>query len=70
MRAVAESVTDQRIETEEGIRVISDDGWSLVLPHVALPLVRVFAEGDDAETAERLASHFAAIVEHAVASSR
>jgi mannose-1-phosphate guanylyltransferase/phosphomannomutase len=65
MRAMAEAVSGLEVEMTEGIRVAVDGGWALVLPHPSEPYVRVFAEGDDDESARELLSRYTSVVEEA-----
>jgi mannose-1-phosphate guanylyltransferase / phosphomannomutase len=54
MRGVGEAFAGLPVEMTDGIRAEMDDGWVLVLPHPTEPVVTLFAEGPDAESADRL----------------
>ena len=45
MRAVTEAAVGLRVDLTEGVRVIDDDGWALVLPDSTEPIVNVWGEG-------------------------
>ena len=57
------------VEMTEGIRVTRADGWALVLPDPSEPIVQVYAEGDDAESARALLTEYTGVVEEAIADS-
>jgi mannose-1-phosphate guanylyltransferase/phosphomannomutase len=67
MRAMSEAVVGMDVEMTEGIRVHRDDGWALVLPDPSEPLVQVFAEGSDGESARALLAQYTGVVETAIA---
>lgn len=67
MRAMAEAVTGMEVEMTDGIRVVRGEGWALVLPDPSEPIVQVFAEGDDAESARALLTEYTNVVEQAIA---
>jgi mannose-1-phosphate guanylyltransferase/phosphomannomutase len=50
----------------EGVRIEADDGWAHVLPHATEALVHVFAEGEDAASADALLERYVAQVERAI----
>jgi mannose-1-phosphate guanylyltransferase/phosphomannomutase len=62
MRAVAEASSGMEVEMTEGIRVEQDGGWALTLPDAMDPVVYVYAEADDDETASRLLDRYVGIV--------
>jgi phosphoglucosamine mutase len=67
MRGVEDRVFDRydSVETLDGVRVSTDDGWFLVRASGTQPLVRVTAEARDAERAERLLGEARELVESA-----
>jgi mannose-1-phosphate guanylyltransferase/phosphomannomutase len=69
MRAMSEATAGLETEMTDGIRVARERGWALVLPDPSEPLVHVFAEGDDADSAHALLSEYTHMVEEAVGSS-
>jgi phosphoglucosamine mutase len=56
MERVAEGVRDdfERVDTIDGVRVETDDGWFLVRASGTQPLVRVTAEANTEAAADRL----------------
>ncbi len=66
MRTVTEAAVGLEPNLTEGVRVTSDDGWALVLPHSSEPLVSVSAEGTSKESTERLMAYWTALVEDSV----
>lgn len=67
MRAVTEAATPLNADFTEGVRVLLDDGWVLVLPHASEPLVSIYAEGGNAESADAAAAEWKSIVVRAIA---
>jgi mannose-1-phosphate guanylyltransferase / phosphomannomutase len=68
MRTVVEAATDQNLEldTTDGVRVIEQGrGWALVLPDPSDAVTHLWAEGDDADSAQELLDDWAAVVERA-----
>ncbi len=66
MREMAESVSGLEVEMTEGIRVERGQGWALMLPDPADPIVHVFAEGADAASARALLDEYTEVVERAI----
>jgi mannose-1-phosphate guanylyltransferase/phosphomannomutase len=69
MRAVTEAAAPLKANFTEGVRVTLDGGWVLVLPHASEPLVSVYAEGPDAESADAAAAEWKSIVVRAIAAA-
>ncbi len=66
MRQMAELGQHREVELVEGVRVVEDGGWVLVLPHASEPLVDVYAEGEDADVADEIVERYGALVEAAI----
>ncbi len=60
MRGVIEALAGHELETIDGVKVRCDDGWVLVVPDPAAPVLQVWAEGVDDAAAEHLAATQAA----------
>jgi mannose-1-phosphate guanylyltransferase/phosphomannomutase len=58
MRTLMEQLSDEGAELVliDGIKVVSDQGWALVVPDPADPVTHVWAEGADLESSEALVS--------------
>jgi mannose-1-phosphate guanylyltransferase/phosphomannomutase len=66
MRTVVEAAGARKIDTTDGVRVIEPGrGWILVLPDPLEAVTHLWAEGDDADTAQALLDEWAAVVEQA-----
>jgi mannose-1-phosphate guanylyltransferase / phosphomannomutase len=66
MRTVVEAAGERDIDTTDGVRVIEPDrGWILVLPDPSEAVTHLWAEGEDADTAQALLDEWAAVVERA-----
>jgi mannose-1-phosphate guanylyltransferase/phosphomannomutase len=66
MRTVVEAAGTREVDTTDGVRVVEPDrGWVLVLPDPADAVTHLWAEGDDADTAQTLLDEWAAVVEAA-----
>ena len=51
----------------EGVKIPDEHGWALVLPHATEAQVNVYAEGDDAESADALLKRYVEAVRDAIA---
>ncbi len=67
MRAVSEASAGLKVDLAEGVRVVDDDGWALVLPDSSEPIVNVWAEGPSYEAAWARVSEWQHVVEGAIA---
>ncbi|HEX6524287.1 MAG TPA: mannose-1-phosphate guanyltransferase [Streptosporangiaceae bacterium] len=66
MRTVVEAAGDTELDTTDGVRVIERDrGWVLILPDPSDAVTHLWAEGNDADTAQLLLDEWAAVVEQA-----
>ena len=65
MRHVASVEVPGRLVLLDGVKVIEDDGWALVIPLPDEPACRVWAEGPSRERAEEIAARYVALVEEA-----
>jgi mannose-1-phosphate guanylyltransferase/phosphomannomutase len=66
MRTVVEAAGELEIDTTDGVRVIDRGrGWVLVLPDPADAVTHLWAEGNDADSAQLLLDEWAAVVERA-----
>ena len=67
MRRVASSVIPGRLLLLDGVKVIQEDRWALVIPHPDEPLSLVWAEAPTPEESDELAQKFVSLVEEVVA---
>ena len=60
MRTLMEQLTDEGAELVlvDGIKVVSDQGWALVVPDPADPVTHVWAEGSDLASSEALVATY------------
>ena len=66
MRTVVEAADSRPVDTTDGVRIIdSERGWVLVLPDPADAVTHLWAEGNDADTAQLLLDEWATVVEQA-----
>ena len=61
MRTLMEQLTDEGADLVlvDGIKVVSDEGWALVVPDPADPVTHVWAEGADLPASEALVAIYA-----------
>jgi mannose-1-phosphate guanylyltransferase/phosphomannomutase len=59
MRRVVEAVKDHELVLVDGVKILHDDGWALILPDPDEPVTHVWAEGSDDVEARRLAQDYA-----------
>jgi mannose-1-phosphate guanylyltransferase/phosphomannomutase len=62
MRTVVEQAKDRETVLVDGVKVIRDDGWALVLPDPEEPVTHVWAEGPSATAARSLAQEYAGAI--------
>jgi len=55
MRKVVEAVDDHEMLLVDGVKILMDDGWALILPDPDEPVTHVWAEGPSDADARRLA---------------
>lgn len=67
MRHVSALSRTHEVELLEGVRIIGEAGWALVLPHPVASVVEVYAEGDDAAAADEIVARYAKLVRDVVA---
>jgi mannose-1-phosphate guanylyltransferase/phosphomannomutase len=66
MRTVVEAADDRTVDTTDGVRIIDPErGWALILPDPADAVTHLWAEGNDADSAQVLLDEWAAVVERA-----
>jgi mannose-1-phosphate guanylyltransferase / phosphomannomutase len=63
MRAVAEAASGLQVETTDGLRIVEDDRWTLVLPDPAAATTHLWAEAPNPGAAAGLLERWAAVVE-------
>jgi mannose-1-phosphate guanylyltransferase / phosphomannomutase len=59
MRLLMEDTKGETVELLDGIKVFSDEGWTLILPDSDGPLFQVYAQGATKQRAEELVGAFA-----------
>jgi mannose-1-phosphate guanylyltransferase/phosphomannomutase len=59
MRRVVEDVKDHELLLVDGVKILHDDGWALILPDPDEPVTHVWAEGPADADARRLAQEYA-----------
>ncbi|SDG72973.1 mannose-1-phosphate guanylyltransferase / phosphomannomutase [Sinosporangium album] len=65
MRSVIEAAEGLELDTTDGVRVVTDEGWTLVLPDPVEAVTHLWAEGQDVDTAQAMLEHWAGVVERA-----
>lgn len=63
MRRVVEAAGVRALDTTDGVRVLEDDGWVLVLPDPAEAVTALWAEGPDDTSAAATLTRWAGVVE-------
>jgi len=63
MRRLHEETREMRVTQLDGIKILMDGGWVLVLPDVSAPLFHVRAESREQTEADRVAAEYAARIE-------
>ena len=58
MRKIIEEYKGKNIELFEGVKILDDKGWAIILPDSERPLFNIYAEGYSQEYAEELSLFF------------
>jgi mannose-1-phosphate guanylyltransferase/phosphomannomutase len=66
MRHVAGHARPGKVLLLDGVKIVEEDRWALVIPYADEPLTRVWAEAPTTAEAEALADRYARLVEDAV----
>ena len=64
MRTLMERSQGRDLVLVDGVKVLEDDGWALVLPDPEEPLTHVWAEAPSAAQAKSRAQEYATHLEH------
>jgi mannose-1-phosphate guanylyltransferase/phosphomannomutase len=67
MRQVASTAAPGKLVLLDGVKVVENDRWALVIPAPDEPLCRIWAEAPSMAEAEELADRYARVVEEIVA---
>ena len=67
MRHVASVAAPGRLVLLDGVKIVEEDRWALVIPAPDEPLTRIWAEGPTDEVADALAERYATVVAEVVA---
>jgi mannose-1-phosphate guanylyltransferase/phosphomannomutase len=62
MRTLVENLKDRELVLVDGVKVLEDHGWALVLPDPEQPVTHVWAEGRDDRAASHRADEYASLV--------
>lgn len=58
MRFLTEISGDEEIEFKDGIRIVRDDSWILILPDAAQPIIHLYAEGNTLDERDDIIKEF------------
>jgi mannose-1-phosphate guanylyltransferase/phosphomannomutase len=67
MRRVASSAPPGRLMLLDGVKILDEDRWALIIPYPDEPLCKIWAEAPTLQEAESLAGTYASMVEDVVA---
>jgi mannose-1-phosphate guanylyltransferase/phosphomannomutase len=63
MRRLLDETDGEQVELTDGIRIVREGGWVLVLPDASDPQFNVYAEGRSDDEAQRYADEIASRIE-------
>jgi mannose-1-phosphate guanylyltransferase/phosphomannomutase len=63
MRTAVETLKDRELVLVDGVKVVHDDGWALILPDPDEPLTHVWAEGPDDSGARGRVAEYAGLAQ-------
>jgi mannose-1-phosphate guanylyltransferase/phosphomannomutase len=58
MRVMLERFGSQKVSTLDGVKIFSDEGWTLILPDPTYPKVHVYTNGSSAEFCQSQMAHY------------
>jgi mannose-1-phosphate guanylyltransferase/phosphomannomutase len=59
MRKVVEAAKDREVVLVDGVKILHEDGWALILPDPDEPVTHVWSEGPSDAEARHLAQEYA-----------
>ncbi|MGI6549248.1 MAG: sugar phosphate nucleotidyltransferase [Syntrophomonadales bacterium] len=62
MRMLLEKFKDDQLELTEGIKILHDEGWSLVLPDDEEPLFTIYTEASSLEKANEITRNYVSMI--------
>ncbi len=62
MRNLTTSVQDDTVELIDGVRIIKDDSWILILPDAVQPLIHIYADGKTADIRDQLIDDYTLMI--------
>ena len=62
MRTITELSANESMELTDGIRVVRDDCWILLLPDGSQPFIHVYAEGDTEKLRNSILSEYTKMI--------
>lgn len=62
MRLLVEEFKENKLELTEGVRIIHDEGWSLILPDDEEPIFTIYTEATSLEMANEITKKYVAIL--------
>jgi mannose-1-phosphate guanylyltransferase/phosphomannomutase len=67
MRSLVEQMSEQRTVLIDGVKVLEDGGWALLLPDPEAPVTHIWAEGSSGEEATARAGRYAELIANLLA---
>jgi len=67
MRGLLEKFPPQQVEVVDGVKVLEEGGWVLIVPHRSLPELQMWVEGSSLERLHELAEGYSALIQSIVA---
>ena len=62
MRMLLERLKDEKLELSQGIKILHDEGWSLVLPDDEEPIFTVYTEASSLEKANEITREYVSMI--------
>ncbi len=62
MKKILEKLQGEKIDTTDGIKIYTEDGWVLIRPSGTEPIIRIYAESKNASKAGEMAEEFKKMV--------
>ena len=55
MERIVEATCDYEVDTKDGVKILTDEGWVIIRPSGTEPIFRCFAEAENEEDAKKMA---------------
>ncbi len=55
MKKIVDATCDYEVDTKDGVKILTDEGWVIIRPSGTEPIFRCFAEAENEKDAKKMA---------------